>query len=92
MTTFFISHHPFLDFIAIYSMKGGDKMMQQTRLTLQFHHGVDVFGENIFKDKRFNNIKGTSLDVDLEETALALGTLQKHSLIGVVRNNSYSLA
>jgi hypothetical protein len=72
-------------------MKGGDNMTQQTRITLQFNLGTDVFGDEIYREKRFNNIKGLATDEAIEGVALALGTLQQHTLQAVVRNNSYRL-
>ncbi|WP_157796480.1 DUF1659 domain-containing protein [Bacillus sp. FJAT-45037] len=66
-------------------------MTQQSRLTMQFIVGLDMYGEEITRDKRFSNIKGSATDAALETVALTLTSLQKHNLLQVVRINNYTL-
>ncbi|MBU9723255.1 MULTISPECIES: DUF1659 domain-containing protein [Bacillaceae] len=62
-----------------------------SRLTLLFVTGYDEEETPIFKTKHYRNISNLASNEELFATALALSTLQKHSLDAVERSNTYDL-
>ncbi|MGY4690833.1 DUF1659 domain-containing protein [Salibacterium sp. K-3] len=65
--------------------------MINSRLTLEFIAGMDEFGETIFKQKNFNNVKTEAGDASLLTVANAVGVLQEHPVIAVTRTNEYDI-
>ncbi|WP_017728274.1 DUF1659 domain-containing protein [Halalkalibacterium ligniniphilum] len=65
--------------------------LNQSRLTLQFIVGTNEFGEDIVRNKSFNNVKATATDEQLQSIAQDLASIQQHGLKTAIRNNTIHL-
>ncbi|THE11906.1 DUF1659 domain-containing protein [Bacillus timonensis] len=66
--------------------------IQRTQLRLEFENGLDDKGQMTYKNKNYNNINPLVTAEDLYAVAVSIEKLQSLQLIGIERNDSYSLA
>ncbi|MGP4073687.1 DUF1659 domain-containing protein [Piscibacillus sp. B03] len=64
----------------------------RTQLQLVFNAGVNDDGKAIIKKKSYNQINLEATPDQLYEVGQALGTLQTHTLLNIVRNDSFEVA
>lgn len=66
-------------------------MITDTQLRMVFDHGMDLDGNQISKNKNFNNVKPTATTDNLFAIAQALAPIQTHPLQQIERNDSFDL-
>ncbi|PWA09028.1 hypothetical protein DCC39_13755 [Pueribacillus theae] len=65
--------------------------IKSTQLRLIFETGIDRFGNPVYRNKSFNNVKPDATPDALYAIATALVPLQEHSLFEIERNDSSTL-
>ncbi|MGL5711972.1 MAG: DUF1659 domain-containing protein [Paraclostridium sp.] len=61
-------------------------------LRMRFDCGLDNDGKSITKSRTYSNVKPTALPLDIYNVADALASLQKHSVLEVLKQDSTTLA
>lgn len=60
-------------------------------LKLKFNCGLDDNGKDITKTRTYSNLKATANSLDIYNVALALESLQKHTMYEVIKQDSTTL-
>ena len=64
-----------------------ESIMTKSALTLKYKEGVDAFGKDINKTKKFSNVKVSAADQDIFDTSQAFAPLMKYPLVEVLRTD-----
>lgn len=64
------------------------KSPQSGKMVLKVQTGVSETGSPVFKLRTYANIRSEAADSDLYAVAAGLGSLQQHTLVDIVRQDS----
>lgn len=67
------------------------QLISDSGLRIVFDHGVDLDGNQIFKNKNYNNVKTDATPDALDATIQALVPLQQHPMVMAERYNTYQI-
>jgi hypothetical protein len=73
-------------------VKGGKHMAVQSTLvnsamSIKYKEGIDALGNDIFKTKKYSNLKVTAADQDVHLVATTLGTLMKYEVTDILKSD-----
>ena len=61
--------------------------LSKSALNLRYKEGVDGFGKDIIKAKKYSNVKASAVAQNIYDVSTAFGTLMKYPIHEIVRTD-----